>query len=97
MMELILGLSSDRQLYALLTHGIEAVAQRARGHAQALGGARLVSATTADGVYHMLVFGPLAGGAQRRLAAADQAQRLRRRRRGRRHVGQAEVARLDEQ
>src|SRR5690606_14077047 len=95
MIEVILGVSSDRQLDALLAHGVEAVAQRARGHAQALRGAGLVAAAAADGVDHVLVLGPLAGGAQRRLAAAGRTQRQHRGadHRQLRLVGQAQVAR----
>src|SRR5690606_28571990 len=60
---------SEIQLDALLTHGIEAVTQRARGHAKAGGGLGLVPVGLANGVDHMLVLGPLAAGTQGRLAA----------------------------
>src|SRR5690606_4323311 len=61
----------DGNLHALLTHGVKAVAQCARGHAEAFGGLGLVPAETADGVDHMLVLGPFAARAQGGLAAFE--------------------------
>src|SRR5690606_6012090 len=89
---------SEIQLDALLAHGIKAVAQRARGHAQAGGSLGLVPVELANGVDHMLVLGPLAAGALGGLATLSQQRRgLLLRLFGHRRDGQPEILRLDKQ
>ena len=56
------GLKGDMD--ALLTHGIEAIAQGAWGHSQAFGSLGFMAAKAPDGIDNVLVFGPFTTGAQ---------------------------------